>query len=753
MMLAKTSDKEILKSKDYIFEPKVDGYRAFCIKEKNKLKFISRTGHDITENFTELQFSKKIKAKQCIIDGEIVVLDKKGRPSFQLMQNKANDRHDAVFMAFDILEKDGKNLRDLPIEKRKIALSKVIVEDKNLKLLPFSEDGEKLWTQVIKNKLEGIMAKRKGSLYTKSRSSEWLKVKESNTIDCVIVGITKEKRAISSLALGLYDDKNDLKFIGKVGTGFSEKVLEELAGLLKKNERIKIEALSGSLPKGLIPVTPNKVCEIKFQEVTESGRLRIPVFIRLRDDKLAKECLLDQLKQNQKMKDSLAKYGEKRDFEKTSEPKSDIKIKPSRTRPLIYVIQKHYARSLHYDFRLEYKGVLLSWAVPKGMPEFNEKRLAIMTEDHPLAYANFHGTIPKGNYGAGKVEIWDKGKYVNITIKDGEQVDLDAAIKKGHFNIYLKGKKLEGTYSFIRMKDQNWLITKKEDRAENNSKVEFSHIDKVLDKVINKNDVIDYYEKVWNLMLPHIEKRAITLYRFPSGIKGNKFFQKNTPEYFPKYIKRKEVKHEEHTVEYAVIKDRDGILYLANQVAEIHVMTSRVSKIGSPDKMIFDLDPTNLDLKILKKTAKKLKSLIEGLGLTPFIMTTGGKGYHIVVPIKPELNNVEVREVALKIAEILVKSDPEQLTTELLKSKRKNRIFIDVNRNSPMQTSIAPYSIRARKGITIAAPFFWKELSKVNPDSFNVKNYKMEDPWKDFYASSVSLKLILKKIKNELSTK
>lgn len=448
-------------------------------------------------------------------------------------------------------------------------------------------------------------------------------------------------------------------------------------------------------------------------------------------------------------KRTLAVYKKKRDFKKTPEPSSNLKkIEKAK----IYVIQKHHARSLHYDFRLEYQGVLLSWAVPKGMPEVGEKRLAIMTEDHPLAYADFEGTIPKGNYGAGKVEIWDQGQYVNVSIKDGKQLPLNHAIEKGHFTVYLKGKKLNGTYSFIRMKCNDWLITKKNDQSigsTSSSKVSFSNLDKKIDGNITKKAIIEYYEKVAHLMLPHIEKRAITLFRFPSGMNGYKFFQKNSPEYYPDYIERKVVQSDGKKVAYAVVKNNEGILYLANLVSEIHITTAQIQDLNYPDKIVFDLDPSNLDLKILKDTAKQLKKLLEGIGLKPFIMTTGGKGYHIVAPIKPELDHTAIREIALKIAQTMVKAAPDLLTTEILKAKRKNRIFIDVNRNSPMQTSIAPYSIRARKGITIAAPFFWEALSKVNPDSFNVKNYKIEDAWKDFKDSAVSLKRILKELKNE----
>lgn len=293
-MLAKNADKKNLESKDYIFEPKVDGYRALCIKDRRKLQFITRNGHDISKDFPEFKFLKAIRAKECKIDGEIVVFDEKGNPSFQLMQNRSTGKHDAVFIAFDIVEKEGEDLRNLPIEERKKILSKTILESQQLQIMPFTEDGVKLWRDISKRKLEGVMAKRKGSEYIGKRTSEWLKIKKVNTLDCVIVGMTKKKRELSSLCLGLYD-KNVLKFIGKVGTGFSEKTLEDLSRLLKKTENSKIHPVSGALPRDFIPVSPKHVCEVKFLELTKDFRLRAPVFLRIREDKSPKECLLDQL--------------------------------------------------------------------------------------------------------------------------------------------------------------------------------------------------------------------------------------------------------------------------------------------------------------------------------------------------------------------------------------------------------------------------------------------------------------------------
>lgn len=145
---------------------------------------------------------------------------------------------------------------------------------------------------------------------------------------------------------------------------------------------------------------------------------------------------------------SLAKYQSKRDFSKTSEPKANIK--KSKSDRLIYVIQKHQARNLHYDLRLEYKGVLLSWAVPKKPSKSGLKRLAMQTEDHPIDYATFAGIIPKGEYGAGKVEIWDKGYWI------------PESIKKDKIVFELKGKELSGRFVLVKLKNvkDGWLFFK-----------------------------------------------------------------------------------------------------------------------------------------------------------------------------------------------------------------------------------------------------------------------------------------------------
>jgi len=162
--------------------------------------------------------------------------------------------------------------------------------------------------------------------------------------------------------------------------------------------------------------------------------------------------------------DSLREYREKRDFARTPEPVG-VGRKPG-AQP-IFVIQKHDASTLHYDFRLEVDGVLKSWAVPKG-PSTNprDKRLAVPTEDHPLEYADFEGVIPKGEYGGGTVLVWDIGTYRNLKTKDGQEVPMAQTVVNGHVTVWLEGKKLRGGYSLIRTgkgEEARWLLVKMDD--------------------------------------------------------------------------------------------------------------------------------------------------------------------------------------------------------------------------------------------------------------------------------------------------
>ena len=159
-------------------------------------------------------------------------------------------------------------------------------------------------------------------------------------------------------------------------------------------------------------------------------------------------------------------YESRRIFEKTPEPKPGLRTTGNR---LVFVVQKHSARALHYDLRLEVEGMLKSWAVPKG-PSLNPsvKRLAVLVEDHPLDYKDFEGLIPEGNYGAGSVIVWDRGFYHHPSVSDGKESErfLREGLKKGEMKFVLDGEKLKGEFVLVKTRkdEKSWLLLKKKDR-------------------------------------------------------------------------------------------------------------------------------------------------------------------------------------------------------------------------------------------------------------------------------------------------
>ncbi len=291
-MNAKRGTREILSMPGYLFEPKFDGFRALCVVKGKKISFISRNGVDLSPRYPELaSVLKCIKAKSCVLDGEIIALDKKGKPRFSALQGG----NPVQYRVFDILEKNGKTLISFPLQERKKILNSTVINGRSIKKVTGTRNGTRLWKEEIREGGEGVMAKELHSLYYPGqRKKVWLKIKQVETVDAVVIGFTSNKRAISSLALGLYNDKHELTYIGKVGTGFNE---DEIAFLSEELQKKIIKAKGyADAPRGIIWVKPRLVVEVKYAELTEYGKLRSPVFLRIRTDKKPKDCTIkDQL--------------------------------------------------------------------------------------------------------------------------------------------------------------------------------------------------------------------------------------------------------------------------------------------------------------------------------------------------------------------------------------------------------------------------------------------------------------------------
>lgn len=279
---------------------------------------------------------------------------------------------------------------------------------------------------------------------------------------------------------------------------------------------------------------------------------------------------------------------------------------------------------------------------------------------------------------------------------------------------------------------------------------ELTHPDKVLypEDKLTKEDIVNYYLRISKWMLPHAKDRVLSMQHFPDGIKGANFYQKRVPDYFPLWLKTAKVKlHEAGGVEEVpVIEKEIDLAYLSGQaVLPFHTWLSHVDKINNPDKIVFDLDPTEeKNFEDLRFCSLKIKEKFESLGFKTFIMTSGAGGFHVCIPIKPTKSFDEVREFCHKMADEIAEQYPKRLTTEVRKGQREGRIFIDYLRNSYGQTSVCPYSLRALAGAPVATPFSWSEIVRMKPQSYNIKTIfkylsAKGDPWKNFSASAKKL--------------
>lgn len=258
--------------------------------------------------------------------------------------------------------------------------------------------------------------------------------------------------------------------------------------------------------------------------------------------------------------------------------------------------------------------------------------------------------------------------------------------------------------------------------------VKISNRDRVIfpDAKITKGDLADYYAAVAPILLPWVADRPISLVRCPQGRAKHCFFQKHDAGSFGEHVHHVDIKEKDGAVEpYLFVEDAAGVLACVQMgTIEFHGWGSRVADVEKPDRVVFDLDPDEgLDFETVKKAAVDLKQHLADLGLTSFAMLSGGKGVHVVVPLKPEAEWPAVRSFAERFARALAQAEPERFTANLKKTERKDRIFIDYLRNQRGSTAVLPYVARARPGAPVAVPVGWTELRDIDtPQAFSVRD-------------------------------
>ncbi len=444
------------------------------------------------------------------------------------------------------------------------------------------------------------------------------------------------------------------------------------------------------------------------------------------------------------------------------------------------MVQRHRARRLHYDFRLEMDGVLVSWAVPKG-PTLDAKarRAAFKVEDHPLSYFDFEGVIPSGQYGAGDVIVWDVGTY------EAKEPDPGEAVANGEIHVDLSGEKLQGRFVLVRTRsEKDWLMFHKNDEfavdgwdpedyprsvlsdrtndevkanparvwdseheeefAELDSfrangkwhifgrELRVTNLDKVLfaarrgEKPVTKREFLRYTAQIAPALTPYLANRALNLHRFPNGADTKGFWHKQLPDHAPDWVGRWDNPEADpgETRTYLVVNEPAALVWAANFGAlEWHPWTSEISEPRLPSYALIDLDPGGKtsweDLLVL---ARLHRTAFEHLRLKACAKVTGRRGIQIWVPIKPGPSFEETRAWVEQLSRNIGAVVPELVSWKWQKSDRAGLARLDYTQNAINKTLVAPYSTRPAAGAPVSVPITWDELDdpELRPDGFTI---------------------------------
>jgi len=278
------------------------------------------------------------------------------------------------------------------------------------------------------------------------------------------------------------------------------------------------------------------------------------------------------------------------------------------------------------------------------------------------------------------------------------------------------------------------------------------------DAGLTKGDLVEYYRRVARVMIPHIRHYPVTMLRYPDGLRGDGFYHRDTPDFYPEWIRRVIVpRREGGTFEPPVVDSAAALVYVANQACITpHPWLARADDLERPDRMIFDLDPPEQvgAFTMVRRAAQDLREALEVVGLSPWVMTTGSRGLHVVVPLRREHGFDTVRRFAHDLAEVVVARSPDSYTLEQRKKKRAGRLFLDVLRNAYAATAVAPYAVRARPGAPVATPLDWHELGDgdLGPRDWTIGNLfrrlgHKRDPWRGMMRHARSLEGPREKLK------
>ncbi|MFL5495939.1 MAG: DNA ligase D [Gemmatimonadales bacterium] len=617
LMLAETAEKAFT-HKDWLFEPKLDGYRVLAARAEAGPRLLTRNGNDCAPTFPEIvRAVAALPFERLVLDGEVVALDETGRPSFQRLQGRArflrpvDIRHAAVdcpvtYYAFDLLGFEDFDLRPLPLRARKSVLRRVLPPLGPLRYLEDVErEGEALYQEAERHGLEGVVAKKADSPYRPGRSSAWLKIRSRRTGDFVVVGFTAPKGSRDGFgALQLADHVDGaLVYAGRAGSGFTDKQLTEMGRALLQRRRAA-PPCTGPLPveKGTTWVEPGLVCEVEYTEWTEEGLLRQPVFLRFREDKSPEECVR-----------------ERGDAERSSR--------------------------------------------------------AERSSGAEVSFARESGRSPRRSDPAEKIP--------RSARDDSDGARQDPATRDTDIDL---------PFELTNVKKVFWP-----------------------EDGYSKGDLIAYYRAIAPWLLVYLRDRPVVLTRYPDGIAGKSFFQKDAPGFRPEWIRTERMWSEDtqREIDYFVCDDAASLLYIINLGSiPLHLWASRGPALERPDWCVLDLDPKGAPFAHVVEVALAARELCRRIDLPVLVKTTGSTGLHLMIPLGRQCTHEQSRSLGELLARCLVERLPEIATIARQVSQREGKVYVDYLQNGSGKLIVAPFSVRPLPGAPVSVPLAWREVNR-----------------------------------------
>jgi len=613
---------------NFLYELKWDGFRVVCFVEAGEVRLVSRNHNDLTPMFPEVvQAVKKLGLHDAVLDGEVVALDSNGAPSFQLLQNRTGIKNfganksratapaepaPLVFYLFDLLHHAGRNLTKNALTERREALQELLKGADLSGPLRFSDAvqgakaGASLLKQASEAGLEGVIAKDIKSPYVAGRSANWLKLKLHQRQEVVIGGFTEPRgtrKGFGALVVGLYDGKT-VRYVGHAGSGFNARSLKQIHAQLEVLETSKCPFTPTPATNEKVHwVKPELVCEVKFSEWTADGNMRHPIFLGMRQDKAATECVRET--------------------------------------------------AVHVKSELHVKAAPVGKKMPKGDTR-----------------ASTSGESKSGEATTSNVDV----------------EELFAGRLTGDKMVNIEGATLKLTN-----------LDKKYWPADG----------------YTKGDLLRYYWKVADAILPHLRDRPVILQRFPSGIEGAPFYQ-HTVKDTPEFLRTWKTDEGHGLLRYAVCDNLASLLYLANlgTIAQ-NPWHSRVESVDRPDWLAFDLDPEGVAFPEVCAVATALHATLKKIGLEAYAKTSGSSGMHVYVPLEAVYSYEQVQGFALLVANLVQTQFSDFVTIQRMRAKRgKRHLYLDCLQNERGKSVASVYSVRARSGATVSTPLSWAEVNR-----------------------------------------